>query len=106
MSALTDTTATAARRPAGPTGKRVELARYTVPAGERIVYGQRVDGRVRVTDVPRDAGGRAYLIERGLEQDGNAALTALVTDYRHQAERLQEIPMATSLLERYLEHLP
>ena len=33
-------------------GERVELARYTVPAGDRILYGQRVDGVVRVTDVP------------------------------------------------------
>ena len=28
-------------------GKRTELARYTVAEGERIVYGQRVDGVVR-----------------------------------------------------------
>jgi hypothetical protein len=35
------------QRPAGPTGERVELARYTVLAGERILYGQRVDGAVR-----------------------------------------------------------
>ena len=28
-------------------GERVELGRYRVPAGERILYGQRVDGVVR-----------------------------------------------------------
>jgi hypothetical protein len=28
-------------------GKRTELARYTVAEGERIVYGQRIDGVVR-----------------------------------------------------------
>ena len=36
----------------GHTGQRVELARYTVASGdERILYGQRVRGVVRVTDV-------------------------------------------------------
>ena len=34
---------------------RVELGRYTVPAGERVLYGQRVNGVVRVTDAPRGA---------------------------------------------------
>jgi hypothetical protein len=28
-------------------GKRTELARYTVAEGERILYGQRVDGVIR-----------------------------------------------------------
>jgi hypothetical protein len=63
-------------------GPRVELARYTLPSGERrILYGQRVDGIVRVTDVPAVRGPRAYLIERGLEQDGRDTLSALVADY-------------------------
>ena len=30
--------------PGQRTGVRVELARYTVPAGERVLYGQRFDG--------------------------------------------------------------
>ena len=38
----------------GPTNPRVELARYTITAGERIIYGQRVLGVVRLTDVPAD----------------------------------------------------
>jgi hypothetical protein len=77
----------------------VELARYTVSAGERVVYGQRVLGVVRVTDVPARAGGRAYLVERELEQDGshaNAALQALIADYVRQALRLDAVPMAQS----------
>jgi hypothetical protein len=37
--------ALARRRP--KVGQRTELARYTIPAGERILYGQRVDGIVR-----------------------------------------------------------
>jgi hypothetical protein len=89
-------TATASR-PRGRTGGRVELARYVVSAGERVLFGQHVDGVVRVTDVPAHAGGRAYLVERGLEQDGsnaNAALEALIADYLQQARRLDAILMA------------
>lgn len=84
----------------GHTGQRVELARYTVASGDqRIVYGQRVDGVVRVTDVPAHGRGRAYLVERGLEHDGYAALKALVADYVEQAELLANVPMAVSPLE-------
>ena len=81
----------------GRTGARVELARYWVASGERVLYGQRVDGVVRVTDVPLVPGGRAYLVERGLEEEGanaNAALRALIADYLQQADALGEVPMA------------
>jgi hypothetical protein len=81
-------------RPGG-TGHRVELGRYAVGGGEeRILYGQRVDGVVRVTDVPARGRSRAYLVERGLEHDGYAALKALVADYLQQAELLADVPMA------------
>jgi hypothetical protein len=95
-------------RNGNPVGKRLELARYTVAGAgaERILYGQRVNGVVRVTDVPASGEGRAYLVERELERDGYAALQALVADYLAQAARLGDVPMAVSLLERYLEHLP
>ena len=85
-------------------GPRVELARYTIPGGERVLYGQRINGVVRVTDVPLAPGGRAYLVERELEQDGNAALQALVHDYVEQAQRHGEIPMHVPL-SRYLAHV-
>jgi hypothetical protein len=68
-------------------GERVELARYTISAGERIVFGQRVDGVVRVTDRPAD-GGRAFLVERGLTS--KAELDALVDDYVEQSEQRDE----------------
>jgi hypothetical protein len=85
----------------GRTGHRVELARYTMGGGEeRILFGQRLDGVVRVTDVPADGRGRAYLVERGLEHDGYDALKALVADYVAQGELLAAVPMAVSLLER------
>ncbi len=84
-------------------GERRELARYRVPAGERVVVGQRVNGVVRVSDVPGDGSGRAYLIERELELDGYAALLALVDDYVACAERYAEVPMRTSAFGRELE---
>ncbi len=89
-------TAVAARR-VGRTGARVELARYTVDGVERALFGQRVLGVVRVTDVPLSAGGRAYLVERGLEEEGanaNAALRALIEDYLRAARRLNAVPMS------------
>jgi hypothetical protein len=60
-------------------GARTELARYHVAEGERIICGQRIDGIVRVTDRPVVRGGRAYLVERGLET--KAELDALIADY-------------------------
>ena len=86
--------ATATR--AGRTGVRTELARFTVSAGQRVVYRQRVCGVVRLTDVPASGRGRSYLIERKLEHEGsqaNAALQALIADYLRQARRLDAVPM-------------
>ena len=90
----------AARRVAPQVGLRIELARYTVPAGERVLYGQRVDGIVRLVDRPVAPGGRAYLIERGLET--KSELDALIADYRATAERLQAVPMSESPVDRFL----
>ena len=53
----------------------------------------------------RTDGGRAYLVERGLEEDGYAALNALVADYLEQAGELDDVPMATSVLANYLREL-
>jgi hypothetical protein len=93
---MTTPTVTEIRRNGNPVGERIELARYTVRGGERVLYGQRVNGVVRVTDVPAGARGRAYLVERELERDGYAAVKALVADYTAQAELLGEVPMAVS----------
>ena len=68
-------------------GERVELARYDTSVGERIVFGQRVDGVVRVTDKPVGSG-RSFLVERGLSS--KAELDALVDDYVEQSERRDE----------------
>jgi len=101
---MTTPTVTELVRNGNRVGQRVELARYTIPAGERVLYGQRVDGVVRVTDNPANGRGRAYLIERELERDGNAALHALVADYVEQAQRHGEIPMHVPI-SRYLAHV-
>src|SRR5207302_9964015 len=102
---MTTPTVTELVRHGNRVGARVELARYTVSSGERILYGQRVDGVVRITDRPAGGSGRAYLVERELEQEGIgslAALKALVADYLAQARRHDEVPMATSAVRRYL----
>ena len=103
----TPTTATGPRRRVR-VGERVELARYNVSPGERVLYGQRVNGVVRVTDHSATDRGRCYLVERELEQEGPgayAALQALVADYLDQARLLDEIPMAGSVVRHYLEQL-
>ena len=93
----------AAARRAPKVGQRTELARYSTPAGERILFGQRVDGIVRITDRPQAPGGRAYLVERGLET--KPELDALIADYLDQAAKLNEIPVAHCPLESYLQHI-
>jgi hypothetical protein len=96
---MTTPTVTDTRRNGDHIGERIELGRYRTNAGvERILYGQRVGTVVRVTDVPSDHPGRAYLVERGLEEDGYAALLALVRDYLEQGNQLGIPPMSTTVL--------
>jgi hypothetical protein len=90
-------------RRAPTVGVRTELARYTIPAGERILYGQRIDGVVRVTDRPAQPDGRSYLVERGLETKGE--LDALVADYLRVAADLGDVPAGHVPLDRYLDVL-
>lgn len=68
-------------------GPRVELGRYVTTAGARILFGQRINGVVRVTDKPC-ADGRSFLVERGLTS--NDELRALVADYISESERRDE----------------
>lgn len=84
-------------------GKLTELDRYSVSGGERVVYGQRINGSVRITDRPASGQGRSYLVERELEQDGYLALKALVADYTEQARELDAIPMASSIVRREIQ---
>jgi hypothetical protein len=43
-------------------GQRTELARYELSSGERVLYGQRINGCVRITDRPASGPGRSYLV--------------------------------------------
>src|ERR1700674_5540150 len=81
-------------------GKRVELARYTVGDGERILFAQRIDGVICVTDCPACGSGRSYLVERCTRHDGFEALKALVADYTRQAWRLDAVPMVGGFVRR------
>ena len=76
----------------GETNAPVELARYMISAGERVIYGQRIRGVVRLVDVPCEGCGRRYVIERGLTS--MAELEAIVGDYLDQAARWNAIPAA------------
>jgi hypothetical protein len=82
-------TVTETRRP-GKTNERVELARYTVTAGERVIHGQRILGVVRLVDNPASGEGRHYVIERELVT--MAELEAILTV--QQAETWDAIPAA------------
>lgn len=96
---MTTPTVIETRRNGNQVGERTELGRYRTDAGvERVLYGQRVANVVRITDVPIDQPGRAYLVEGGLEQDGYAPLLAIVQDYLEQANRLGVPPMSTTVL--------
>ena len=76
----------------GQTNEPVELARYTVGIGERVIRGQRVLGVVRLVDVPASGKGRRFVIERELTT--MAELEAIVADYLAQAEMWDAIPAA------------
>jgi hypothetical protein len=64
--------------------------RYTITAGDRVIYGQRVLGVVRLVDVPADGPGRRYVIERGLTS--MAEREAIVADYLAQTARWDAAP--------------
>jgi len=50
--------------PSTPSGNRVEQARYSTPRGARVLYAQRIAGRVALVDVPLDHDDRVLLVER------------------------------------------
>jgi hypothetical protein len=72
-------------------GARTELGRYTTSRGERVIYGQRVDGHPRLFDKPANGQGRSYLIETELLT--KAEVDAIVADYLERARILDRVPM-------------
>lgn len=69
-----------------PAGRTVELKRYRIPAGQRAVKAQRIDGRVALIDVPVDHDDRVYLVERHLPSQ--AELEGLASEYAQHSETL------------------
>ena len=69
-------------------GERRELARYQFPTGPRVLYAQRVHGRVAISDVPAHDCGCVYLVERHVES--RAAMAGLIADYLAESARRGE----------------
>ena len=80
---------TATAKPA--TGEPTLLATYQCDEGTRQLVGQRIDGRVALSDVPAGRRGKVYLIERHLPS--LAELDGLVADYLTVAARLDRPPL-------------
>ena len=76
-----------------------ELARYSISAGERMLYAEADDSALRIVDRPVGEG-RSYVVEEQLEKDGCAAL---VSDYIQQAVGLDTVPMASGALDQILQ---
>ena len=72
-------------------GALVELSRYRVATGERVLRGQRILGVVRVTDAPATGEGRTYVVER--ELTSKTELAGLVAHYVDHAKRCGDIPL-------------
>ena len=65
-------------------GRTIELKRYAIPAGQRALQAQRIDGRVALMDVPVDHDDRVYLVERHLESQRE--LQGLADEYAQRSE--------------------
>ena len=68
------------------TGEPHELRRYRISSGERKLVGQRILGKVCVSDVPVDAVGHVYLVHHGV--NSQRELHALLEDYIAESRRL------------------
>ena len=84
------------------TGQTVELARYATDMREqRVLVARRIEGVVRVYDVPEDGRGRSYHVDSGFAS--RAELAMLRRDYLREAERLGDCPMSPRGLRRLVE---
>ena len=73
------------------TGQPRILASYESDDGPRQLVGQRIDGKVALSDIPAGDEGRVYLVERHLACQ--AELDGLVADYLALAAQLGRAPM-------------
>lgn len=76
-------------------GRIVQLRSYRIPAGERALKAQRIDGRVAVMDVPVDHDDRVYLVERHLESERE--LEGLADEYTARSEACGEPAIVATL---------
>ncbi len=90
------------RPPPASREQPLELAHYSVSAGERVLHALSTGGSVRITDRPRAGDGRSYLVERDATSKQDGELPALLADYLEQARRLDDVPMASSAVRRVL----
>ena len=61
-------------------GAQRVLGHYELPGGdERVLVGQRINGRVAISDLPAGDDGPVYLVERHIES--HAAMDGLVATY-------------------------
>jgi hypothetical protein len=66
-----------------------ELARYELPGGNvRALVADRIQGRVAITDMPKNFAGRVYLVERHVES--KAEMDGLVAVYVEDSRRRGE----------------
>jgi hypothetical protein len=72
-------------------GKPTVVASYDCDEGTRQLVGQRIDGRVALSDVPAGDQGKVYLVERHLR--GKRELDGLVADYLALAAQLGRPPL-------------
>ena len=85
-------------------GRTVELCRYRIPAGQRALKAQRVDGRVAVIDVPVDHDDRVYLVERHVHS--SAELQGLAAEYAQRSQQVgQPAIVATRSVAREIADL-
>jgi hypothetical protein len=72
-------------------GRPKILATYHCDEGIRRLVGQRIEGRVALSDIPASDHGKVYLVERHVPSQRE--LDGLVTDYLHLATRLGRPPL-------------
>lgn len=72
-------------------GQAQVLATYHCDEGTRRLVGQRINGKVALSDLPAGDHGKVYLVERHVPSMDE--LDAIVADYITKAERLGYAPM-------------